>query len=115
MSFILFINSPGFFFFPEYPSVIPQNNLITNHPIINITSNTALDDFCEGNNTDGLSWNTAHEIRDLIIIAQKSASFWSSFGLKNISRFLIISNCYIYQVMNCQLIFIIAQILGLKM
>jgi len=57
---------------------------------INIDGDTALDTFCAGNGTDGLSWSTAHVIKDLTII---SGDDEYCIFLGNTTRFLVIQNC----------------------
>lgn len=60
------------------------------HPRIAINNNSELDAFCAGNGTDGLSWETAHVIRDLVITGSVSTP---AVQIKNIDRYLIIENC----------------------
>jgi len=64
----------------------------TLHSPISLNGNEALDTFCAGNGTDGLSWDTAHVIEDLEIDAGGTGS---GIYIKNTTRFLIIRNCNI--------------------
>jgi parallel beta-helix repeat protein len=57
------------------------------HGPISIVGNAALDAFCAGNGTDGLSWSTAHVIENLEV-------YYHVF-LEWVDRFLIIRNCTI--------------------
>jgi parallel beta-helix repeat protein len=60
------------------------------HGIINITSSAEMDAFCSGNGTTGLSWATAHHIKDLKISAN-GGDF--CIKLENVDRYVIIENC----------------------
>ncbi len=62
------------------------------HSPISIDGNAALDAFCSGKGTDGLSWDTAHVIEDLEIDA---GGVGCGIDIRNTDRFLIISNCII--------------------
>jgi len=61
----------------------------TEHGKIYISSNDALDTFCSGMGTDGLSWDTAHVIENYEIDA---GGVYSGIWLVNTDRFLIIRN-----------------------
>ena len=65
----------------------PKN--LASHPKIEIFSNFELDNFCDGNGTDGLTSETAHVINDfqIDVVGPDSAIY-----LENITRFLIIKN-----------------------
>jgi parallel beta-helix repeat protein len=56
-------------------------------------SNEALDAFCAGNGTDGLSWETAHILENFVI---DPPNLVSGIILRDISRFLLIRNCTIF-------------------
>ena len=62
------------------------------HSPISIDGNAALDAFCSGKGTDGLSWDTAHVIEDLEIDAEGVGSV---IDIRNTDRFLIIRRCNI--------------------
>jgi parallel beta-helix repeat protein len=64
----------------------------TAHSPISIDGNAALDAFCAGKGTDGLSWDTAHVIEDLEIDAE---GVGSGIDIRNTDRFLIIRRCTI--------------------
>ncbi len=70
---------------------IPKASTI--HSRISINGNDALDTFCAGNGTDGLSWDTAHVIDDLEIDAHMVGT---GIYIRNTDRFLIIRNCDIF-------------------
>ncbi|MBA7505790.1 hypothetical protein ES706_04467 [subsurface metagenome] len=57
---------------------------------IYIDGNIALDAFCMGNGTDGLSWSTAHIIEGYII---DKGGTETCIEVLNTDRFLIIKNC----------------------
>ncbi|GAI36352.1 unnamed protein product, partial [marine sediment metagenome] len=57
---------------------------------IYIDGNIALDAFCSGNGTDGLSWSTAHIIEGYII---DKGGTETCIEVLNTDRFLIIKNC----------------------
>nr|MDO8114483.1 NosD domain-containing protein [Candidatus Sigynarchaeota archaeon] len=71
-------------------TVGPTVDIIMMHAPIRITSNAQLDAFCAGNGTDGLSWGTAHVIRDLAIDANGDTA---GIYLSTTTRYLIIENC----------------------
>jgi hypothetical protein len=60
------------------------------HSKIYIDGNSALDAFCSGDGTDGLSWASAHVIEDYEIDAGGSGS---GIYISNTDRYLIIRNC----------------------
>ena len=66
---------------------IPKASTI--HSPISINGNGALDAFCAGNGTDGLSWDTAHVIEGFEIDA---GGIGSGIYIRNTDRFLIIRN-----------------------
>ncbi len=71
-----------------------QPRLATLHDPIDLNGNTALDNYCEGNETDGLSWATAHVIKDYEITGGAPGLFYSSnIHIANTNRYLIIRNC----------------------
>ncbi len=77
----------------EYKNIyvsIPKAS--TTHSPISIDGNAALDTFCAGKGTDGLSWDTAHVIEDLEIDAE---GVGSGIDIRNTNRFLIIRRCTI--------------------
>jgi len=77
----------------EYKNInvsIPKAS--TTHSPISIDGNAALDAFCVGKGTDGLSWDTAHVIEDLEIDAE---GVGSGIDIRNTNRFLIIRRCTI--------------------
>lgn len=55
-----------------------------------IDGNDALDAFCSGNKTDGLTPATTHVIRDFNVNASNSSS---GIVIQNITRYLVIRNC----------------------
>nr|MDO8109489.1 NosD domain-containing protein [Candidatus Sigynarchaeota archaeon] len=65
---------------------------LTPHSKISITGNTALDAFCAGNGTTGLSWASAHRISGYDIDAIGSGD---CISISSTNRFLIISNCLV--------------------
>ena len=65
----------------------PKPSYNSSHGAIYIDSNSKLDDYCSGNGTDGLSWETAHVIEDYIF------KHGSDIDIYNTDRFLIIRNC----------------------
>ncbi len=81
----------------KYSQSIEQNTNKLNVPDsaadspISLVGNDALDQYCAGNGTDGLSWDTAH------IIGNKSIEINSEdvegISLTSISRFLRLINC----------------------
>jgi parallel beta-helix repeat protein len=60
------------------------------HDPILISSNLAMDTFFAGNGTDGLSWETAYTLENLIIDA---GGIGSPVRIENTDRYLIIRNC----------------------
>ena len=77
----------------EYKNInvsIPKAS--TTHSPISIDGNAALDTFCAGKGTDGLSWDTAHVIEDLEIDAE---GVKCGIDIRNANRFLIIRRCTI--------------------
>lgn len=60
------------------------------HSEISIIGDTALDDFCDGNGTDGSSWANAHVIKDYVIDAGASGS---AIEISDVTLYLIIQNC----------------------
>lgn len=60
---------------------------------ISINGDAALDAFCAGNGTDGLSWNTAHVIENFEIDAVIAAGVGSAIEIENTGKFLIIRSC----------------------
>ncbi|MHA1745562.1 MAG: NosD domain-containing protein [Promethearchaeota archaeon] len=69
----------------------PKNAWVSD-PLIEILSNEALDNFCAGNGTDGLTPATAHVIQDFYMDASGSGTV---VFLENVTRYLIIQNCFI--------------------
>ena len=69
-------------------SIVPE--VMIEHSPIYINGNVELDDFCNG--SDGLSWATAHVIKNFIIDANATGS---GIEILNTDRYLIIKNCYI--------------------
>ncbi len=67
--------------------------LSTSHSPISIDGNVALDTFCSGDGTDGLSWFTAHVIESYEIEAEIFAGVGSAIEIKNTDRYLIIRDC----------------------
>ncbi|MEX2726782.1 MAG: right-handed parallel beta-helix repeat-containing protein [Candidatus Sigynarchaeum springense] len=57
-----------------------------------IDGNAALDTYCAGNGTDGLTPATAHVIRDLVLNASSIAN-GNGVVIHNTDRYLIICNC----------------------
>lgn len=67
------------------------------HSPISIDGNAALDAFCSGKGTDGLSWATAHLIESYEIYAEIDASgVGSAIEIKNTDRYLIIRDCILH-------------------
>ncbi|MHA1475998.1 MAG: right-handed parallel beta-helix repeat-containing protein [Promethearchaeota archaeon] len=60
------------------------------HSEISIIGDTALDDFCDGNGTDGSSWANAHVIKDYIIDAGADGN---AIEINDTTLYLIIQNC----------------------
>lgn len=60
------------------------------HSKIYIDGNSALDAFCSGDGTDGLSWASAHVIEDYEIDAEFSGS---GIEIRYTDAYLIIDNC----------------------
>jgi len=69
-------------------SVPPE--VMFEHSPIYINGNSELDDFCNG--SDGLSWATAHVIKNFIIDANDTGS---GIEILNTDRYLIIKNCHV--------------------
>ena len=70
------------------------------HSRIEIVGNGALDSFCSGQGTDGLSWATAHVIENFEIDAGGSGH--SGILIINTDRFLIIRNCTVINAQRTQ-------------
>jgi len=62
------------------------------HSKISIVGDTALDDFCDGNGTDGSSWANAHVIKDYEIDMGGSDN---SIDIRDTTLYLIIKNCIV--------------------
>lgn len=62
------------------------------HSRIDIVGNSALDSFCSGQGTDGLSWATAHVIENFEIDVT-GVIRRSGIAIMSTDRFLIIRNC----------------------
>jgi parallel beta-helix repeat protein len=87
-----------------HQSTIVENHISIQHikssnsiSTLEITGNEALDTFCSGNGTDGLSWETAHILEDFVI---DPPNLVSGMILRDITRFLIIRNCTIYPIIG---------------
>ncbi|MFX1259712.1 MAG: nitrous oxide reductase family maturation protein NosD, partial [Promethearchaeota archaeon] len=74
------------------PPIEAKNNEIV-YGTICIDSNNALDAFCAGKSTDGLSWDTAHVISDYDIDAEGYSRH--AIVIQNTDRYLIIRDCEI--------------------
>ncbi|QEE15706.1 NosD domain-containing protein [Promethearchaeum syntrophicum] len=70
---------------------IKAATFLISHDPIRIDGNNALESFCAGNGTDGLSWETAFKIENYSIISGEE----SGISINNTDRFLIINNCSI--------------------
>jgi len=64
--------------------------------LILIDGNAALDAYCAGNGTDGLTPATAHVIRDLVLNASTIAN-GSGIVIQNTTRYLVIRNCTVIE------------------
>jgi parallel beta-helix repeat protein len=58
--------------------------------VVTIDGDAALDAFCAGNGTDGLTPGSAYVIQNLVVDANGSRS---GLAIKNVDRFLVIRNC----------------------
>ncbi len=74
---------------PNYLNPSESPLFAASDPTIQLLSNLALDNFCSGNGTTGLSLASAHVIENMQINAAGSGS---AIFLENISRFLIVQN-----------------------
>ncbi len=72
---------------PPSPKFTPQSAV--DHPPISIDGDAALDAFCAGNSTDGLSWATAHRIANYSIDCALSGS---GILIQSTSRYLYLEN-----------------------
>ncbi len=84
-----------FMLFPSPPPPPPCSDQFIENPALSIDGNAALDVFCAGNGTDGLSWQTAHVIENIAI--RRSGI---CFNFQNISKFLIIRGCTLQSFQN---------------
>ncbi len=62
---------------------------------LNFSSNENVDNYFQGNGTDGLSWNTAYHLSGLNV-TNTDPFYFGAIYLRNISRYLVISNCEIH-------------------
>ncbi|MHA1474334.1 MAG: right-handed parallel beta-helix repeat-containing protein, partial [Promethearchaeota archaeon] len=65
--------------------------LLISHEPIRIDGNSALEAFCAGNGTDGLSWETAFTIENYSITSGNESGIF----INSTDKFLIINNCSI--------------------
>jgi len=75
---------------------IKAASLLISHEPIQIDGNNALESFCAGNGTDGLSWETAFKIENYSITSGED----SGICIKDTDKFLIINNCSIENFWN---------------
>ncbi len=59
---------------------------------IYLRGNTALDAFCAGNGTDGLSWASAHVLRDLVL---DTSGTGTGIRIADTDRYIVLQNCTI--------------------
>ncbi len=94
----LITSASGVGIFLLFPAPIPPppctDPFIESAPL-NIDGNSALDAFCAGNGTDGLSWETAHVIENITIHRSEMC-----INFQNLSNFLIIRNCTLRSYYN---------------
>jgi len=77
---------------PDRANLAKVNQSYSAHSTIYLNGNAAVDAFCSGNGTDGLTPATAHRIVNFSIDA---ANVTSCINITNVNRYLVIENCYL--------------------